>query len=261
MTDTSHPIAETTRILLDVGAHYGETLDVALNPRWCFTRVVCFEPSGSSMRVLGAFRDARLQIVSAGLSNVTRSTALFGAGTLGASIYADKPLDARAQEAVETIDLLRASDWIRTYTAPGDAVYLKLNCEGSECDVLEDLLGSDMRTRIAAVYVDFDVRKIPSQAHREGHVREALAQAGVAYVTTAELGCHGNRAVEAWLSQLLGDGTPVSLSARLRFALRLHRPFYVQATAAARRLLPRLVFHAAARLFGNQGRFRRPDSA
>ncbi len=70
-------------------------------------------------------------------------------------------------------------------------------------------------------------------------------------MTTAELGCHGNRAVKARLSQLLGDDTPISVTARLRCALRLPRPFYVQATAAARRLLPRLVLHAAARLFGN----------
>ena len=261
MLKTSYPIHQPTRILLDVGAHYGETLDVVLNPCWCFARVVCFEPSASSLRVLGAFRDARLRIVSAGLSNVTRSTDLFGAGTLGASIYADKALDGRAQAAVETIDLLRASEWIRTYTEPGDAVYLKLNCEGSECDVLEDVLVSDVRTRIAAVYVDFDVRKIPSQAHREAQVREALVKAGIAYVTTAELGYHGNRGVEVWLSQLLGDGTSVAAIARLRFALRLYRPFYVQATAVARRLLPRVVFNAAARLFGNQARIRRPDGA
>jgi FkbM family methyltransferase len=251
----SHPLVITApRVFLDVGAHYGETLDVVLDPRWAFSRVVCFEPSSSCLRVLGGFRDPRLEVVQAGLSNTSRAAPLFGAGTLGASIYSDKPVDAGARKVVETINLLRASDWIRTNTTSDDTVYLKLNCEGSECDVLEDVLSSDVCTRIAAIYVDFDVRKIPSQAHREASVREALACAGVPYITAAELGYNANPAVQEWLSRILRAKMPITSAARLRFALRLHRSPYAQATALARRILPRRAFHLLALIFGNHRR-------
>jgi len=33
------------RIFLDVGGHHGETLDVALDPRWGFDKIYCFEPA------------------------------------------------------------------------------------------------------------------------------------------------------------------------------------------------------------------------
>ena len=254
MTNSRTRLISSPRVFLDVGAHYGETLDVVLDPRWAFSRVVCFEPSSSSLRVLSGFRHPALEVVPAGLSNGTYSAPLFGAGTLGASIYFDKPVDAGARQVVETINLLRASEWIRTNTTSDDAIYLKLNCEGSECDVLEDVLSSEVCARIAAIYVDFDVRKIPSQAHREASVREALARAGVPYTTAAEMDFSGNHAVRAWLARMLGVTVPTSPVVRLRFALRLHRSPHAHATALARRILPRPAFHLLALIFGNQRR-------
>jgi hypothetical protein len=43
---------------------------------------------------------------------------------------------------------------------------MKLNCGGSECDILENLLDSGEYSKITQVMIDFDAREIPSQRDR-----------------------------------------------------------------------------------------------
>ncbi|ATW51762.1 hypothetical protein CGZ69_32135 [Streptomyces peucetius subsp. caesius ATCC 27952] len=251
----------TVRIFLDVGAHYGESLDVALDPRWGFDEIYSFEPAHSCQRVLRGFRDKRVRVVPAGLSRATGPTTLFGAGALGASVYADKA-NLGSDVGQETISLVRATDWVFANTSADDEIYVKLNCEGSECDVLEDLLDSGAISRITSLYVDFDVRKIPSQAHRQGAVEERLREQRQHFFTRDVLsGLAGPPAVRAWLTMASGH-TP-SGAGRLRYRLGLHRPPSVWLTVVANRLtsvaktvLPRAVVQAA-RLIREQMRDRR----
>lgn len=240
------------RVFLDVGAHYGESLDIALNPRWGFARIYSFEPSRTCRRILQGFRDSRVHIVPTGLSNRTGEATLFGAGLLGASLYADKGQHAQ-RLAAETISLVRATDWLRANTSAADEIYLKLNCEGSECDVLDDLLDSGAIDRVRSVYVDFDVRKIPSQAHRQSLVERRLRERGTPFVTFETLALPpGGTAVRAWLARVLPPSP--STPGRLRYRLGLHRPPYIWASRAARGALPKPVYALAARHLGARSR-------
>ncbi|WP_404954108.1 FkbM family methyltransferase [Streptomyces sp. 147326] len=243
------------RVFLDVGGHYGESLDVALDPRWGFEKIYSFEPAEPCRRILRGFRDSRVHIVPAGLSSRTGQATLFGAGLLGASVYADKGELGDAHVRAETISLLRATDWLRANTSDDDEIYLKLNCEGSECDVLEDLLDSGVISRLRSIYVDFDVRKIPSQAHRHAIVEDRLRHHGQRFVTPDSLKSHGGgAAVREWLV-LVSPHSPAAAST-VRYRLGLHRPPYIWATHAARAALPRPVYALAARRFGAQARQR-----
>lgn len=240
------------RVFLDVGAHYGESLDIALDPRWGFERIYSFEPSGACRRILRGFRDSRVRIVPAGLSTRAGEATLYGAGLLGASVYADKGQHARHLEA-EVIALIRATDWLRANTSPDDEIYLKLNCEGSECDVLDDLLDSGAIDRIRSVYVDFDVRKVPSQAHRQALIERRLHERATPFVTPGTLALPaGGPAVRAWLARVrpVERATP----GRWRYRLGLHRPPYVWASRAARNVLPKPVYALAARRLGARSR-------
>jgi FkbM family methyltransferase len=254
--------AGAMRVFLDVGGHYGESLDVALDPRWGFAKVYSFEPAQACLRLLRGFRDPRVHVVPAGLSNKDGSATLFGPGLLGASVYADKcpPADARpAPTSVrdETIRLVRATDWLLANTSADDEIYLKLNCEGSECDVLEDLLDSGAIDRIHSIYVDFDVRKIPSQAHRQDGVERRLRELGCDFFTPETLaGPGGSRTVRAWLATAgprNRAGARVAFSG-LRYRLGLHRPPYIWATSVLRSALPASTYSWAARSFGRQAR-------
>lgn len=227
------------RVFVDVGAHYGETLDVALDPRWGFDSVFSLEPSQDCQRLLRLFRDERITLDDRGLSNSTRTTELYGAGLLGGSVYADKPQGN--QVASEPISVVRASEWLEENTSPEDIVFLKLNCEGSEADILDDLLDSDLLRRIESVFVDFDVRKIPSQAHRQCQIERRLRDAGASYATPEACGAAGNPAVAIWLERT-SRIFPVSSGAKVRHRLRLYLPLYLLAKAVAGRILPRTVF-------------------
>ena len=57
------------KILVDVGAHNGETLRVALDPKWGFDRIYSIEPSSACQATLNGFRDRRLVIEQIALSN------------------------------------------------------------------------------------------------------------------------------------------------------------------------------------------------
>ncbi|WP_128381978.1 hypothetical protein [Streptomyces cavernae] len=242
------------RIFLDVGGHYGESLDIALDPRWGFEKVYSFEPALACHRLLRGYRDPRLTIVPAGLSNKQGSAMLYGGGLLGASVYADKKQsDTRVGQ--ERIVLLRATDWLSANTSENDEIHMKLNCEGSECDVLEDLLDSGVIDRLRSIYVDFDVRKIPSQAHRQESVEKRLRERNLRFVTPDVLTSpSGSAAVREWLT-MVSQPQP-AWSAVLRYRLGLHRPPYVWVTSAARRALPEVVYVRAARRLGAHARRR-----
>jgi FkbM family methyltransferase len=241
------------RIFLDVGGHYGETLDIALDPRWRFEKIYTFEPAKPCRRILLGFRDSRVQVVPAGLSNRTGEATLFGTGLLGASVYADKRQLA-GQVQAETIDLVRATDWLLAKTSPDDEIYLKLNCEGSECDVLEDMLDSGVISRLRSIYIDFDVRKIPSQAHRQAIVEQRLRQCRQPFATPESLGGPGgDAAVREWLGRLVSPKSP-DVAGMLRYRLGLHRPPYLWASRAAKTALPRPIYSLAARRLGAQAR-------
>jgi hypothetical protein len=68
------------RVLLDVGAHVGETVEAVLDPKYRFDRIVCFEPVASCREALRRFEDPRIGIMPFGLGNRTCERQIFGQG-------------------------------------------------------------------------------------------------------------------------------------------------------------------------------------
>ncbi len=158
------------KVFLDVGAHDGETLNAVRDPKYGFDRIYCFEPASTSWAALEAVDDSRVTVCRFGLWHETTERPLYDAGSLGASLFADKFATARPQQSARFV---RATDWFREHLAQTDEVYLKLNCEGAEVDIVEDLLSSGEFARVRSAMIDPDVRKIPSLAHRERELRDA----------------------------------------------------------------------------------------
>jgi FkbM family methyltransferase len=188
-----------SRLFLDVGAHTGQTVDAVRDPVFAFDRIVCFEPARRSQEVLARIADGRIQVEPFGLWKETCEREIFEPGRKGASIFSDKNrIDAAAKEVCR---LVRASDWFRENVREGDAVFLKLNCEGCECDVVEDLLDSGEFRKVASALIFLDVEKIPSQAHRAAELRERLRQEGSHRGRFASefSGASHRRRIHAWL--------------------------------------------------------------
>lgn len=188
-----------TRLFLDVGAHTGQTVEAVQDPVFAFDRIVCFEPARASQAVLARIDDPRIVVEPFGLWNATCDREIYEPGRKGASIFADKNrLDTKAHD---TCRLVRASDWMREGVKEGDQAFLKLNCEGCECDVVEDLLDSGEYRKVASVLIFLDVEKIPSQAHRAAELRKKLAGSGYANYHFAEefSGRTHRERIQAWL--------------------------------------------------------------
>ena len=166
------------KIFLDVGGHFGQTLEEVLKPLYHFDQVYCFEPFPPCFEVLtDTFDDPRLTLVPYGLSNVTGTLAFHsnGAGDMGSSVKAN---DEDQKTIVPECAFVRASEFFAEHIAADDLVVMKLNCEGSECDIMNDLIDTGEVSKIDDVMIDFDVRKYPNHAHEEPALMQRMADTG-----------------------------------------------------------------------------------
>jgi FkbM family methyltransferase len=174
------------KVFIDVGSNRGQTLSAIFEPahgfdrtfcRYEFDRIYCFEPVAELHHELAEkFRDPRITFYAFGLWKETCERPLFSPGTQSGSIFADKVnVDPRHSTVCKFV---QASDWFREHLTDADEVYVKLNCEGCEADIIEDLLDSNEYRKIVSLGVAFDVRKIPSQRHREEEIKRRLKECG-----------------------------------------------------------------------------------
>ncbi len=101
-----------------------------------------------------------------------------------------------------------------------DIVFLKLNCEGSECDILEDLLGSGEIRKVRTALVDFDVRNVPALAHREREVTEKLERSGYSRLLCMKETYKGpthTATIENWLRDAHASHSPPSVRWKWRY--------------------------------------------
>jgi FkbM family methyltransferase len=224
------------KVFLDVGAHKGETVKAVRDPKYRFDRIVCFEPVRSCVDTLRRLQDPRVEVCAFGLWKETCERPIFQPGALGASIFHDKGLSDSYEKAL----FVSATEWFRSNIGQADVVYAKLNCEGSECDLLDDLLDSGEITKIRHLLIYFDVRKIPSQRHREAEVRTRLLDHPTISVALGEQYRSGLTHVAQIQSWLDAVGTDESFSLGLlgRFRSRRLRVRYVTLPNAARWVAP-----------------------
>lgn len=177
------------RVFLDVGAHVGQTLVAAMDPRFGFDRIVCFEPVGNCWpkldHIAKSHRAASVRIERFGLWDRDCMKPVHRPGSKSAGMWA-KDKDQGKSGETQACRFVCASTWFRKNIAVGDTVYLKLNVEGAECDILDDLLDSGEFDKVAFCMVDFDVRKIADLKHRQAEVMARLSGFGFPRVATSK---------------------------------------------------------------------------
>lgn len=169
-------------VFLDIGAHWGETLEEVLSPLWRFDAVYAFEPDPECVAVLeqrfAADRaTGKLIVVAAALSDRDGEAELFGGNEGGgASLYAEKSdIDPNRRK---TIQLIRTRDFFARTFGPDDLILAKLNCEGGEVPILNDLAASGEINKIARLVVDFDIRKVRGKRSLAKATMNAMRGAG-----------------------------------------------------------------------------------
>lgn len=190
-----------SRIFLDVGANTGQTLAAVMEPEFRFDVIHSFEPASLCWKKLAATagKDPRVHLWCCGLWNKTGHYPLIEPGRKGASMWKK---EKSTRNDTEMCRVERASEFFKTYIAAGNEVFLKLNCEGAECDILDDLLDSGEFDKVTYAMIDFDVRKIAKMKHREAEVRARLEPYGfprIAFARDVMVGeTHADR-IQNWL--------------------------------------------------------------
>ena len=188
-------------IFLDVGGHDGQTLEELVKPGWPFTAVHSFEPMPDQFATLTERFGDRVECHNFGLLDRTGIVDVYGDNAnMGSSVYADK-VDVNA-ETVTACQMVRASEWFADHVVEAA---VKLNCEGSEVPILLDLCDSGEIHKVAAMMIDFDVRKIPSAKGGENEAIRRLADVGFDRFVLCEDSMHGDThqdRTRAWLAVL-----------------------------------------------------------
>lgn len=102
------------KILIDVGAHLGETLKVALEPRWGFDAIHCFEPAPNCWEAIEAIADSRTVLHRVGLWSTDATLTLHDPGEIGASLFESKSLSSERSE----VSVIDAAEWFRSHIRP-----------------------------------------------------------------------------------------------------------------------------------------------
>ena len=194
-------------IFLDVGGHIGETLDEVLSSGYHFHRVYCFEPQKKCYDLLvvnyKSFVDSgKLIVRNYGLSNCNEDKPLYGDG-IGASMFSDK-VDIDNSD-VEVSHFIAASDFLISELDKNNRIIMKLNCEGAEALILDDLIKTGYIHWLDSVRIDFNIRKIPSQRHKEKSIIADLENANFDSFSLVhnEAKCISHRdGIRLYLSQL-----------------------------------------------------------
>ena len=103
-----------------------------------FEVIHCFEPSGLARRELDGISDNRVIVHPFGLASRDGDATLYqGQLSFSASLFPDKlNVDPSNTEACK---IRRASRWLKANIVPGDLIVAKINAEGAEVEILEDL--------------------------------------------------------------------------------------------------------------------------
>jgi len=177
-------------IFIDVGGYEGQTLDEVIKPRWGFSKIYCLEPMPRQFQVLlQKYSDMeKVELLDYGLSDKTGIATIYGDNNImEASIYADK---RDVNNSIETVcEFIEASVFIKSL---GDnEIIMKLNCEGAETIILQNLIDTGTIWKLKNIMIDWDVRKIPSMQWSEGHILSELRRIGFTHYSLCDEVMHG----------------------------------------------------------------------
>ena len=111
---------------------------------------------------------------------------MFGANAdMGASVFPTKN-DLDDPTVWNRCQFMRATEFFKKYINTDDVVIMKLNCEGSECMIMNDLIESGEIEKLIEVMIDFNIRKVPDVASEESKLLFRLAESGFTRYCLAE---------------------------------------------------------------------------
>jgi FkbM family methyltransferase len=190
------------KIFMDVGGNEGQTLKEVFKEKYGFDKIFCFEPSIVFYETLKEFskKDNRIHICNFGLGDKNSKKKLYASGTLRGSIYKQNSEDDKINS--EIIEIVNTSEWYSNNINKDDLVFIKLNCEGSEIDILNNLIDSGLIRDIYNILITFDIREFKEYQDEEIKLRKRLKANNLINFCFADNVMIGNtheKRIENWL--------------------------------------------------------------
>lgn len=148
-------------IFLDLGAHNGDTAQAALK-YGIFDVVHSFEPVESLCKQIEtSIKDKRLILHKYGLLDKDCEKVIYCSGSVGGSIFKNKKQRDSNKGPPTNCVFKKSSDWFKNNISNNDYVIVKINVEGAEIAILNDLIDSGEYFKINHMLICFDILKIP----------------------------------------------------------------------------------------------------
>lgn len=173
------------RVFIDIGAHSGGSANTVMRAGYYFDRIISVEPDPEMVKHLETrfapqIAEKKYQVAPYGLSKTTREAKLYGDNSRGsASLYAKK--FAASNRAARPISLVDWDTFIRDYELEDAELFVKINAEGAEIDIIDSILASKHQN-ITSLYVDYDIVKTPFGGWKKWRSMRALRAAGINFV-------------------------------------------------------------------------------
>ena len=230
----SHMILFNMRFFVDIGSHFGESIYKALNPELKFDKIFAYEPSSIAFQRLSVIKDSRLTVKNIALGAKNGNVDLYSSGSLGATTFIDKKGVSTSEK--ERVIVRSATEELQDILSSGAEVFMKINCEGGELDILENLMASGLIMKCTHLYVDWDARKVPSLAKRYSSIRLEMEKLGIDLVSSDSLPVSGWKGVELWLSRYSVHN--VAVFERLQYKTYVFLPLKYRAREILKRYAP-----------------------
>jgi FkbM family methyltransferase len=212
-----------TMIFVEIGAHYGQSCEIARNPKYSFKEFWLFEPASEPLLKLNAINDSRYRIFPFGLGSEDKETLLYQSGSKGASILHEK---FSSDMEIPNVKIhIRKSSTILSPILLKYPVFLKINCEGSEIEILNDLLDYGLLNSSHSILVDFDICRIKPDFSLDSII-DRLIKSGVKFYDADFFGAKSNSLnVKRWLNYEIDTGIhKFNFKQYFSFKFKLHLP-------------------------------------
>lgn len=182
---------EGDRVFVDIGAHVGGSARRVFDGGYFFDRIISVEPDPDMVRHLeerfaSKIAAGQYQVAPVGLSNTVCDAKLYGDNRRGGASL--KPTKfSTSNRSSRSISLIDWNTFVRDYELKNSELFVKINAEGAEVDIIDSMLASEHRN-IASMYIDYDIVKTPFGGWKKWRSMRALRAAGVSFVLKERVG-------------------------------------------------------------------------
>jgi FkbM family methyltransferase len=228
-------------IFIDIGAHIGESIEIVTSQKYNFDVIYAVEPSPFCKKYLNKFKDQRIEIIPFGFGSENKSTTLFGSGSVGASIFLEK---TPYWSVNEKINILKFSQWYQDNITENDLVWIKLNAEGAELEIIQELKYIHTQ-KIVSILISFDIEKIPSLSKQKRELIKILGNLQIPFNERRK-----GFEVTEWLDNFHQIKAEINLSNFLHVMMRPDIPWSRNVRRIIKPLVPNSIWLFLAIKFG-----------